>query len=71
MIQTLLAVHEAASWDFGSIAIAAIVVLAIIAVVVIAVQAMKIPVPVWVWQIVGVCLIAAVAIIAIKFLIGL
>ena len=48
----------AGGWGIGQIAIAVIIVLAIIGIVIVATRVMKVPVPQWVWQIVGVAVFA-------------
>lgn len=57
--------------NWGQLAIAAVVILGIVAIVVIAVRAMAIPVPQWVWHVLGVLLIVVVCVFAIKFLLAL
>jgi hypothetical protein len=66
---TLIA--QLAGWGFGQLAIAMIIILAVVAIVAIAVRAMNIPVPAWVWQVLGVILVAAVCIVAVRFLLSL
>lgn len=58
-------------WSIGSLAIAVIVIAAIIAVVFIAVRAFGLPIPQWVWQIIGVIIVAFVCIFAIRLLMSM
>lgn len=61
----------ALGWTFGELAIALVIVLAVIAVVYVATKAFGIPIPQWLIQIVAIVVVAAVAIIAIRFLLSL
>lgn len=58
-------------WSVGDIAVAVIVLLAVLAIVVIFVRSSGIPVPAWVWQILGVVICAALAVVAIRFVLSL
>lgn len=55
-------------WGVGQIAIAVIVILAIVAIVAIAVRAMNVPIPAWVWHVLGVLVVAFVCILAVRLL---
>lgn len=55
----------------GQLAIAAVVILAVLGLLFVAVRAMKVPVPEWFWQVVGIVLAAVVIILAIKFVMTL
>jgi hypothetical protein len=59
------------AWGFGEIAIAVIVALAVIGIVIVATRVMGVPIPQWVWQIIGIVVVACVAIVAIRFLLGM
>lgn len=59
------------AWTLGEILIAVVVVIALIAVVAIFVRVAGIPIPNWVWQILGVVVCAFLVILAIKFLLSL
>lgn len=48
-----------------------VVIAALIAIVVVACQGMGVPVPAWVWRILGIILVAVVALWAIRFVDGL
>jgi hypothetical protein len=54
-----------ASW-----AIWLIVALAVIGIAYVAAQAMGVPIPDWVWKIIGIIIVAVVAVVAIKFLVS-
>ncbi len=58
-------------WTLGEIAVAIIVVIAVVAIVVIFVRSSGIPIPNWVWQILGVVLCAIVAVVAIRIVLNL
>ncbi len=60
-----------AGWSFGGIMIAIIVVLAVLGIAYAVVKYFGIPVPQVVWTILGIVLVAALAIIAIRFLLSL
>ena len=61
----------AAGWGFAQTAIAIIIILAVIGIVIIAARVMGVPIPQWVWQIIGIIVVAFVAIWAIRFLLGM
>ena len=57
-------------WGFAEVLTAIIVIAALLSIVYIAVKAMGAPIPGWVWRIVGVVIIAFVAIIAIRLVLS-
>jgi len=57
--------------DFERLVIVVLVVLGVIAVALIVARAMGWTVPRWVWQVVGVCVLIFVGVIAVKFLFSL
>ena len=59
------------AWSIGQIAIAVVIVIAIIAIVAIFVRVAGIPIPNWVWQILGIVVCAFLVILAIKFVLSL
>ncbi len=59
------------SYSFGEIVIGLIIVVAIIAVAIAITRAMGWEIPSWVWTVVGICIAAVVAILAIRFLMSL
>jgi hypothetical protein len=63
--------QAARGWTIGDIAIAVVIVIAVIAVVAIFVRVAGIPIPQWVWQILGVVVCAFLVILAIRFLLAL
>ncbi len=67
----MLLLAQVAGYSFIHIATIVVVVLAVIAVVYVATKAMGVPIPQWLIQIIVICVVAAVAILAIKFLAGL
>lgn len=67
MLPVLLA---AGAWGIGEIVIAVILIAAVVAILFIAVNAMGVQIPNWVVQIFWVVVIAVVAILAIRFLLG-
>ncbi len=66
-----LAQVVAGGWGIGQIAISIIIVLAVVGIVIIAARVFQIPIPQWVWQIVGIVIVACVSIVAIRFLLGM
>lgn len=60
-----------AGWSIGQIAIAVILIAAIVAVVFIAVRAFGLPIPQWVWQVIGVLIVAFVCILAVRLLMSM
>jgi hypothetical protein len=66
-----LAAQIVQAWGFGQIAIFVIVALAVIGIVIVAAKVMGVPIPQWVWQITGIVIVACVAIVAIRFLLGM
>ena len=54
----------------ASLSIWLIIVLAVVAIAYIAVRQFGLPIPQWVWQILGVLIVAVVAIVAIKVLLS-
>lgn len=58
-------------WGMADIAILVILAVVIFGIVAIVVRQAEIPIPPWVWQILGLVLIAIVAILAIKFVVSL
>jgi hypothetical protein len=66
-----MVIAQLAGWGLGQLAIAVILILAVAAIVAIAVRAMNVPVPAWVWQVLGVILVAAVCIVSVRFLLSL
>jgi hypothetical protein len=58
-------------YSFAQLAIAIIIILAVVGIVVVVAKHSGIPIPQWVWTIAGIVLLAAVAIIAIRFLLSL
>jgi len=69
-MNALIAQHGIA-WSFGDIMIAVVIVAAIIGVVYVACRAFGVAIPQWLIQIVLICIVAAVAILAIRFLLSL
>lgn len=61
----------AGGWGIGQIAIAVIIVLAVIGIVIVATKVMGVPIPQWVWQIIGIAVVACIAIVSIKFLLSM
>lgn len=59
------------SWSIGDIAIAVVVICAIVGVVIVATRAMGVVIPAWAKTVLWICLIAVVAIVAIRFLMAL
>lgn len=55
----------------AGLAVWVILLIAIVAIVIVATRAMGVPIPSWVWNILGIVLIAVVAIVAVKFIAGL
>lgn len=68
-ISMLLAQAIAGGMGFGQIAILVIIVLAVCGIVIIAANKFGVPIPPWIWQILGILVVAFVAVWAIKFLI--
>lgn len=58
------------NYTFRDMAIGAIVILGIIAIVYVAAQAMGVPIPMWVWHILGIVLVVFVCVFAIKLITG-
>lgn len=54
-------------WSFAECAIVLVVALAVIALVAIFVREAKVPIPPWVWQVIGVIILTVVIVLAIKF----
>ena len=67
----LLAQAGFGGYSIGHIAIMVVVALAIIGIVIIAARVFGIPIPQWVWQILGIVVVACVAIVAIRFVMTL
>lgn len=65
MIELVLA--QAAAGTLVSWLIGAVIIAAIIGLVVIGFRVFGVPIPQWVWQVVGIVICAAVIIVAIKF----
>jgi hypothetical protein len=59
------------AWSIGQIAVAVIIVLALVGIVLIAAKAMGVTIPQWAWQIIGIVVVAFVAIVAIKFVLSM
>jgi len=68
MLGALLAVG---SYSLAQIAIFVVVAVVLLGIVIIVTRVAGVHIPPWVWQIVGLCLIAVVAIVAIKFVASL
>lgn len=68
MLASLLAVG---GYSLAQIAIFVVVAVVLLGIVIIVTRVAGVPIPPWVWQIVGLCLIAVVAIVAIKFVASL
>lgn len=64
---TMLA-QVARVWNFADLAIAAIVVAGVIAVVVIVVNALHLPIPPWVWTLLGVVILIVCAILSVRII---
>ena len=64
-------VAQLAGYSFGQLIIALIVICAILGVVFCLIRYFQIPVPQVVWQILGIVLVAALGIVAIRFLLSL
>jgi hypothetical protein len=64
-------VRAGGAWGFGQIAVAIIIVLAVIAVVYVITRAMGVTIPAWLLQVIGIVIMAAVGILAIRFLLSL
>jgi hypothetical protein len=58
-------------WNVGNIAILVVVILAIIGLVIIASRQFGVAIPQWVYQVLGICFVAFVIILAIKFVLSL
>lgn len=67
-LSTLLAIG---GYSMTQLAIFVVVVLVLLGIVVIVTRVAGVPIPSWVWQIVGLCLLAVVAIVAIRFVASL
>ena len=59
------------AWGFGEIAVEIIIALAIAGIMFVATKAMGSPIPQWLLTIVGIVVVACVAIVAIRFLFGM
>ena len=57
-------------WGLGEILVLIIVIAALLSIVYVAVDAMGSPIPAWVWKIIGIVIIAFVAIVAIKLVLS-
>jgi len=68
-MMALLAVFQA--MNIGQIAIAIVVFAAVVALVYVALKQFGISIPAWVQQVVWICIIAVVVILAIKFVLSL
>ena len=64
-------VAPARVWTFGDILIALVIVLACVGIVYVATQAFGVPIPKWLIKIVLICVVAVVAILAIRFVLSL
>ena len=62
---------QAGGYSFVQLAIFAVIVLAVIALVIVATRQMGIPIPNWVWQVLGIVFTAVVIIVAIRFVASL
>lgn len=60
-----------AGYTFGEIAVALIIIAAVVAVVYVALHQFGVAIPPWVIQIMWICVVTVVAIIAIRFLLSL
>ncbi len=58
-------------WSMADLAIWIVVLVVVFGIVVIVIRQAQIPIPSWIWQILGLVLIAIVAILAIKFVVSL
>lgn len=58
------------NWSLAEIGIALLVGLGIVAIIAIVIRNLNIPIPPWVWQILGVIILVVVAVLAIKFIAG-
>lgn len=58
-------------WTFGNIVITCIIVAAVIGVALIAARVFGVTIPQWVWQILGIVVVAVIAIVAVRFLLSL
>lgn len=67
----LLALAPIGAWSIGDIVIAIVIIAAIVAVMYIALRQFGVAIPPWVIQIFWICLVAVVAIVAIRFLLSL
>jgi hypothetical protein len=59
------------AWSFGGIIIAIIICLGVIGIAAIAIRVMQIPVPQWLWQILAIVVVVCIAVVAIRFLLGM
>jgi hypothetical protein len=57
--------------SFAQLAVAIIIILAVVGIVIVVAKHSGVPIPQWVWTIAGIILLAAVGIIAIRFLLSL
>jgi hypothetical protein len=64
-------VAQVAGYSLINLAIAVVVILAVMALVLLACRQFGIPFPGWIWQVVGIVLVAVVVIVAIKFVASL
>jgi hypothetical protein len=58
-------------WGLGEMLVAVIVIAAVLGITYVAVKAMGLPVPAWTWQIVGILIVAVVAVFAIRVVLSL
>lgn len=70
-VNALIALAPVATWGFGDIIIAIIIVAAVLGVMYIALQQFGVAIPVWLVRIIVICIVAVVAICAVRFLLSL
>lgn len=70
-MNTLLAQAIFAGWSIGSIAIAVVVFAAVCALVFVALRQFGIQIPEWAKNVLWICVVAVVVILAIKFIVSL
>ena len=67
----LTALIAMGGYSLGQIAIFVVVALVLLGIVIIVTRVAGVPIPTWVWQIVGLVVLAIVAIVAIRFVMSL
>ncbi len=59
------------AWSLSDVLVAVIVIVICVGITIIVVKACEIPIPPWVWKILGLCLLGVLAIFAIRFVTSL